>query len=106
MALLLLRKVLLGILDGIFDLGRGCLDDAWTRLSSRALLGPRQRCRGRYVLLGIVLASNAVLICLVLGIAIPARDELERARAVRDRFAAEVLPKLRITSKQEPKEAY
>ncbi len=44
--------------------------------------------------------------CLVLGIAIPARDELERAKAVRDRFAADVLPKLRITSKQEPKEAY
>jgi hypothetical protein len=44
--------------------------------------------------------------CLVLGIAIPARDELERAKAVRDRFAAEVLPKLRITAKQEPKEAY
>ena len=44
--------------------------------------------------------------CLVLGIAIPARDELERAKAVRDRFAAEVLPKVRITSKTEPKEMY
>ena len=34
--------------------------------------------------------------CLVLGIAVPARDELERAKAVRDRFAAEVLPKLKV----------
>ena len=42
--------------------------------------------------------------CLILGIAIPARDELERAKAVRDRFAAEVLPKLQIVAKDEPKE--
>jgi hypothetical protein len=41
--------------------------------------------------------------CLVLGIAIPARDELERAKAVRDRFAEEVLPKVQV-SKVEPKE--
>jgi hypothetical protein len=44
--------------------------------------------------------------CLVLGIAIPARAELERAKAVRDRFAAEVLPKLQVTSTTEPKEMY
>jgi hypothetical protein len=44
--------------------------------------------------------------CLVLGIAVPARDELERAKAVRDRFASEVLPKLQVPAKQEPKERY
>jgi len=44
--------------------------------------------------------------CLILGIAIPARDELGRAKAVRDRFAAEVLPKVQIPSKTEPKEMY
>jgi hypothetical protein len=44
--------------------------------------------------------------CLIAGIAIPARDELERAKAVRDRFAAEVLPKLRLMSPKEPKEMY
>ncbi|MDP9149560.1 MAG: hypothetical protein M3O36_06425 [Myxococcota bacterium] len=44
--------------------------------------------------------------CLVVGIAIPSRDELERAKAVRDRFAAEVLPVVMTTSKEEPKEAY
>ena len=44
--------------------------------------------------------------CLVVGIAVPARDELDRARAVRDRFAAEVLPKLEVTAKDEPKERY
>jgi len=44
--------------------------------------------------------------CLILGIAVPARDELERAKAVRDRFAAEVLPKILVTSKTAPKEEY
>jgi hypothetical protein len=43
--------------------------------------------------------------CLVLGIAIPARDELDRAKAVRDRFAEEVLPKVRVSG-TEPKEMY
>jgi len=44
--------------------------------------------------------------CLVVGIAIPARDDVERAKAVRDRFAAEVLPKVQVTAKEEPKERY
>ena len=44
--------------------------------------------------------------CLILGIAVPARDELERAKAVRDRFATEVLPKVQVTSATEPKEMY
>jgi hypothetical protein len=43
---------------------------------------------------------------IVFGVAIPARGELERARAVRDRFATEVLPKLLITTTVEPKESY
>jgi len=43
---------------------------------------------------------------LILGIAIPARGELERAKAVRDRFAAEVLPMVRVTAATEPKEMY
>jgi hypothetical protein len=42
--------------------------------------------------------------CLVVGIAVPARDELERAKAVRDRFAAEILPHVRVVAKDEPKE--
>jgi hypothetical protein len=44
--------------------------------------------------------------CLVLGVAVPARDELERAKAVRDRFATDVLPKVGITAAEEPKERY
>ena len=44
--------------------------------------------------------------CLVLGIAIPARGEIDRAKAVRDRFAADVLPVLQVTSTSEPKEMY
>ena len=42
--------------------------------------------------------------CLVMGIAVPARDELERAKAVRDRFAAEILPHVRVIAGEEPKE--
>jgi hypothetical protein len=44
--------------------------------------------------------------CLVVGIAIPARGEIERAKAVRDRFAAEVLPKVQVPATAEPKELY
>jgi hypothetical protein len=44
--------------------------------------------------------------CLVLGIAVPARNELERAKAVRDRFATDVLPTVLVTSHDEPKERY
>jgi hypothetical protein len=41
--------------------------------------------------------------CLVVGIAVPARDELERAKAVCDRFVAEVLPRLEVLAREEPK---
>jgi len=41
--------------------------------------------------------------CLVVGIAVPARDDEARARAVRDRFAAEVIPKILVLAKEEPK---
>lgn len=44
--------------------------------------------------------------CLVLGVAVPARGELERAKAVRDRFSKEVLPALQVTSASEPPERY
>jgi hypothetical protein len=44
--------------------------------------------------------------CLILGIAVPAREDEERARAVRDRFAQEVLPHVRVLAREEPKERY
>lgn len=44
--------------------------------------------------------------CLVVGVAVPSRDDEARARDVRDRFAAEVLPKVQVTSKTEPTERY
>jgi hypothetical protein len=44
--------------------------------------------------------------CLVLGIAVPARNELERAKAVRDRFVAEVLPHVEVVAHDEPPERY
>lgn len=44
--------------------------------------------------------------CLIFGVAVPARQELNRAKAVRDRFAVEVLPKLVVMSATEPKEKY
>jgi hypothetical protein len=44
--------------------------------------------------------------CLVLGVAVPARDEIDRAKAVRDRFATDVLPNVKVMAADEPKERY
>lgn len=44
--------------------------------------------------------------CLVLGVAIPARDDPQRAKEVRDRFLKEVFPKIAVTGHEEPKERY
>jgi hypothetical protein len=44
--------------------------------------------------------------CLILGVAVPVRNELDRAKAVRDRFAADVLPRVQVTTAEEPKERY
>jgi hypothetical protein len=44
--------------------------------------------------------------CLVLGVAVPARDEIDRAKAVRDRFVDEVLPVVRVMTPAEPTELY
>lgn len=44
--------------------------------------------------------------CLVVGVAIPAREEEQRARDVRDRFLKEVLPRVEVLAGEEPKERY
>jgi hypothetical protein len=44
--------------------------------------------------------------CLIVGMAVPARDDDERAREVRDRFAREVLPKVEAIRGGEPGERY
>jgi hypothetical protein len=44
--------------------------------------------------------------CLVVGVAIPSRDDEPRARQVRDRFVTEVFPKVVVTALTEPKERY
>jgi hypothetical protein len=44
--------------------------------------------------------------CLVVGVAVPVRDDEARARDVRDRFVKEVLPKVLVTAPVEPKERY
>ncbi len=44
--------------------------------------------------------------CLIVGVAVPSRDDPQRAKDVRDRFVKEVLPKVVATSVTEPKEAY
>ena len=44
--------------------------------------------------------------CLIVGIAVPSRDDDERAREVRDRFAREVLPRVEVFGKVEPPERY
>ena len=44
--------------------------------------------------------------CLVVGVAVPARDDEPRARDVRERFVHEVFPKVEVISGEEPKERY
>ncbi len=44
--------------------------------------------------------------CLVVGVAIPLRDDEPRARDVRDRFVREIFPLVVVTSSAEPKERY
>lgn len=44
--------------------------------------------------------------CLVVGVGIPSRDDLPRAKAARDRFAKDVFPAIEILSKEEPPERY
>jgi hypothetical protein len=44
--------------------------------------------------------------CLIVGVAIPARDDEPRAREVRDRFVKDVFPHVIVTGATEPKERY
>jgi hypothetical protein len=44
--------------------------------------------------------------CLVVGVAVPSRDDPARAKEVRDRFARDVFPKLVVTGHAEPQERY
>ncbi len=44
--------------------------------------------------------------CLVLGVAVPVRDDPQRAKDVRDRFLKDVFPKIVVTGRDEPKERY
>ena len=44
--------------------------------------------------------------CLIVGVAVPARDDEARAREVRDRFVKDVLPNVMVTTPVEPKERY
>jgi hypothetical protein len=44
--------------------------------------------------------------CLVVGVAVPVREDEARARIVRDRFVKDVFPTVRVTAMTEPKERY
>jgi hypothetical protein len=44
--------------------------------------------------------------CLIVGVAVPAREDEARAREVRDRFAKEILPHVQVLGTEEPKERY
>ena len=44
--------------------------------------------------------------CLVLGVAVPVREDPQRAKDVRDRFLRDVFPKIAVTGHEEPKERY
>jgi len=44
--------------------------------------------------------------CLIVGVAVPSREDPARAKDVRDRFVRDVLPKIEVLSANEPKEKY
>jgi hypothetical protein len=44
--------------------------------------------------------------CLIVGVAVPSRGDDDRAREVRDRFAREVLPRVEVLTREEPKERF
>lgn len=44
--------------------------------------------------------------CLIVGVAVPVRQDRARAREVRDRFLRDVFPKLAVTGFEEPRERY
>src|SRR5581483_3111748 len=44
--------------------------------------------------------------CLIVGVAVPSRDNDQRAKDVRDRFMREVLPRVEVLSAEEPAERY
>ena len=44
--------------------------------------------------------------CLVMGVAVPVREDEPRAREVRDRFVKDVFPKIEVTAATEPPERY
>ncbi|HXN31254.1 MAG TPA: hypothetical protein VN894_05305 [Polyangiaceae bacterium] len=79
----------------------GKIADIDSLVATTATLGDRDRYAVAY---GIYPAWKGA--CLVLGVAVPARDELERAKLVRDRFAAGVLPNVQVVTTEEPKERY
>ena len=73
---------------------------AFTRSSSAAFLS------SAWTRATVLSSSIRPKACLVVGVAVPARDDESRARAVRDRFVTEVLPKIVVTTPAEPKERY
>ncbi len=79
----------------------GKIADIDSLVATTATLGDRDQYAVAY---GVYPAWKGA--CLVLGVAVPARDELERARAVRDRFVTEVLPAVQVTTPSEPQERY
>jgi hypothetical protein len=44
--------------------------------------------------------------CLVMGVAVPVRQDEPRARQVRDRFVKDVFPKIEVLAQEEPKDRY
>ncbi len=79
----------------------GKIADIDSLVATTATLGDHDRYAVAY---GVYPAWKSA--CLVLGIAVPARDEVERAKSVRDRFAEGVLPRVQVITAGEPKERY
>jgi hypothetical protein len=77
---------------------KGKIVDVTSLVATTGLLGMRERYAVGYATFPAWKGA-----CLVLGIVVPSRDELARSKAVRDRFVADVLPRVEITRRTEPK---
>ncbi|MGA2448961.1 MAG: hypothetical protein ABTD50_09825 [Polyangiaceae bacterium] len=70
-------------------------------VATTATLGLRDQYAGAYATYPAWKGS-----CLVFGVAVPARGDLERALAARDRFVREVFPALEVTTSDRPRKSY
>jgi hypothetical protein len=80
---------------------RGMIVDIDSVVATTATLGVHDQYAGAYAAYPAWKEA-----CLVFGVAVPARGDLERAKTVRDRFVRDVFPALQIVASEPPRKSY